>query len=319
CEMNCVYSNTGIGQLEAVCEKTPTVYVKTNAPQVLDRELSTVKTRGVLSMGVATDVYQAAEEKFQVTRQLLEVMRDHRCPFALGTKSDLILRDLDVISEAAKNVWCCVSLSIATLDEKLAQLLEPNASPPKDRLNAVKKLADAGVMVGIWAAPLLPYVTDTNQNMSDVIESAVANGAKFVLGVSTDSRNPVRFKQFLDQNFPQLVSKYERLYSGVERSGGGFQTYYPDEAYLYDLYKRFVSVCQQYNVQHYIPHFHTRRQAWLFFLRNFGHFKGTPAFEATQLLNYLSPSKELLQTVRIRAKNNQLTNSFLKVMGYFPH
>ncbi|MCW4034412.1 MAG: radical SAM protein [Candidatus Bathyarchaeota archaeon] len=318
CEFNCVYCDSGFHTPQGCKEKPNTVFVKYNAPEVLAHELSYVKTRGVLSLGVATDIYQPAEEKFQITRQLLEVLRDYKCPFALGTKSALILRDLDIISEAAKNSWCCASLSIATLDEKVAKLLEPNASPPQKRLEAVKKLSDAGVMVGVWAAPLLPYITDTNENIERVVEAAVENGAKFVLGVSTDSRNPVRFKAFMDQHFPQFVSKYERLYSGVERSGG-LQTYYPDESYLYDLYKRFILICEKYGVQHYIPHFHTRRQAWLFFMRNFGQFKGSPHFELTQLLNYLSPSKEMLQTVRIRCGRGAVTENFLKVLGYFPH
>ena len=315
CEFNCVYCNTGIQSSTDFQDKTPTVYVKINAPQVLANELAQVKHRGVLNMGVATDIYQPAEKKYKLTRQLLEVLRDNKAPFALGTKSDLILRDLDIISEAAKKTWCCVSLSIATLDEKLAKLLEPNASSPKNRLDAVRKLSDVGITVGVWTAPLLPYVTDTDENIANVVEAAVENGAKTILGVSTDTRNSSRFKQFLIKNYPELVPKYEKLYNWKEKP----ETYYPDEAYLYDLYKRFITICQEYNVEHYIPHFHTRRQAWLFYTRNFTKFKGTPKFELTQLLNYLSPSKELLQAVRIQSRNDKLTESFLKTFGYFPH
>lgn len=315
CEFNCVYCNTGISQPEAFQDKTPTICVATNAPQVLANELKQVKHRGVLNMGVATDIYQPAEEKFQVTRQLLEVLRDYKCPFALGTKSDLILRDLDIIQEASKNAWCCTSLSIATLDKKIAQQLEPNASPPKNRLDAVRKLSDAGLTVGIWAAPLLPYLTDTDENIENVIEAAVESGAKFVLGVSTDTRNSNRFKQFLAKNYPRLVPKYEKLYNWKQKP----QNYYPNESYLYSLYKRFITICQKHKVEHYIPHFHTRRQAWLFYTRNLTHFNGTPIFELTQLLNYLSPSKELLQAIRIRPRGGSLTENFLKVFGYFPH
>ena len=315
CEFNCVYCNTGVSTPENLQTKTPIVYVKTNAPQVLAKELASVKRRGVLNMGVATDIYQPAEKKYQITRQLLELLRDHKCPFSLGTKSDLILRDLDIISEASKNTWCCASLSIATLDEKLAKQLEPNASPPKNRLDAVRKLSDAGITVGIWAAPLLPYITDTNENIESIVEAAAESGAKTLLGVSTDTRNSSRFKQFLIAHYPELVPKYEKLYNWKQKP----QTYYPDEAYLYNLYKRFITICQKHNIEHYIPHFHTRRQAWLFYARNFTKFKGTPTFELTQLLNYLSPSKELLQAIRIRPDSGNLTETFLKIFGYFPH
>jgi DNA repair photolyase len=319
CEFNCVYCNSGINQSKNIQTRPSKIYVKKNSPKILAQELLSSKLRGVLNLGVATDIYQPAEEKYQIARQILEILKDHRYPFALGTKSNLILRDLDLISEASKNAWCCVSFSIATLDEKLAKLLEPNAPSPKRRLEAMKRFSDAGVMVGIWAAPLLPYITDSNENIIDVVEAAVEYGAKFVLGVSTDSRNPVRFKEFLELNFPKLVKKYEFLYQKQDKPVGGLQQYYPDESYLYHLYKRFISICQEYQVEHYIPHFHTRRQAWLFYLRNFMRFKGTPIFEFTQLLNYLSPSKELLQAIRIRSKDNQLSENFLKVFGYFPH
>lgn len=315
CEFNCVYCNTGVSTPEAFQDKNPTIYVATNAPQVLAHELAQVKHRGVLNMGVATDLYQPAEKKYQITRQLLEVLRDYKCPFSIGTKSDMVLRDLDIISEAAKKTWCCVSLSIATLDENIAKQLEPNASPPKNRLAAIRKLSAAGITVGIWIAPLLPYITDTTENIEQVVEAAAENGAKTVLGVSTDTRNSNRFKQFLTAHYPDLVPKYEKLYNWKQKP----QTYYPDESYLYDLYKRFITICQKHNIEHYIPHFHTRRQAWLFYARNFLKFKGTPTFEITQLINYLSPTKELLQAVRIRSDGGNLTETFLKAFGYFPH
>jgi len=315
CEFNCVYCNSGTHRHKGIQDFSIPVYVKSNAPQVLARELTRLKRKGVVSLGVATDVYQPAEEKYRVTRQILEVLKEHNCPFAIGTKSDLILRDLDIVSEASENSWCCVSLSITTLDEKMAKLLEPNTPSPKRRLEAVKRLSDEGVTAGIWLAPILPYVTDNDENIARIVEAAVESGAKFILGVGLDMRDPVRLKSFLEEHFAQLAPRYERLYKGKH----GFYMYYPDEFYLYDLYKRFISICQRYGAERYIPHFHTRRQAWLFYVRNFSQFKGTPVFELTQLLNYLSPSKEFLQTVQIMFGDWGLSRSFLKVLRYFPH
>ena len=315
CEFNCVYCDMGTKDRKCFPDSTAPVYVKSNSPQILAKELRELKTKGVVNLGVATDIYQPAEEKYCLTRQILEVLKEYKCPFAIGTKSDLVLRDLDVISEASKKSWCCVSLTITTLDENLAKLLEPNAPSPKRRLAAMRKLSEAGITTGIWLSPIFPYITDNNENLERVIEAAVENGAKFVLGVSLDTRDIVRFKRFLEKHFAWLIPRYERLYKSKDES----YTYYANEFYLYDLYKKFISLCQKYGVESYLPHFHSRRQAWLFYLRNFSQFEGTPAFELTQLLNYLSPSKELLQTVRLRLRDWSLSKEFLKALRYFPH
>ena len=315
CEFNCVYCDKGTVNRGDYGNSSAPVYVKLNAPQVLARELSGLKRRGAVNLGVATDVYQPAEKKYRITRQILEVLKEHNCPFAIGTKSDLVLRDLDLICEAAEKAWCCVSLSISTLDENLAKLLEPNAPSPRRRLEAMRRLSDAGITTGIWLSPIVPYVTDNEENMASVIRTAVENGAKFVLGVGLDTRDHVRFKRFLEENFSWLVPRYDRLYKGKDRP----YTYYANEFYLYDLYRKFISLSQRYGVASFLPHFHTRRQAWLFYVRNFAQFEGTPVFELTQLLNYLSPSKEFLQTVRIRWGDWSLSRGFLKVSGYFPH
>ena len=315
CDFNCVYCNAGTSRHDGFRNSSTSVYAKVNAPQVLARELTWLRRKGVVSLGVAVDPYQPAEKKYRLTRQILEVLKEHNCPFAIGTKSDLVLRDLNLISEASEKSHCCVSLSITTLDEKLAKLLEPNAPSPKKRLETLRRLSDEGITTGIWLAPMVPYVTDSDENIATVIEAAVENGARFVLGVALDMRDPVRFNRFLEEHFPRLVPMYERLYKGKDRQW----MHYPDEFYLYGVYKRFISMCQRYGVENYIPHFHTRRQAWLFYVRNFSQFNGTPVFELTQLLNYLSPSKEFLQTVRIRFENSGLSSGILKALRYFPH
>ena len=315
CAFNCVYCNAGTAKNKHHKDFSTPVYVKVNAPQLLAKELTWLKRKGVVSLGGMVDPYQPAEKKYRITEQILQVLKEHNCPFAIGTKSDLVLRDLNLISEASKKVHCSVSLSISTLDENLARLLEPNAPSPKRRLEALRKLSDEGITAGIWLAPIIPYLTDNDQNMARVIEAAVENGAQFVLGVSLDMRDPVQFNSFLEEHFGWLVPRYDRLYNW----GNKRYSYYPDEFYLYDLYKRFISLCQRYGVKNYIPHFHTRRQACLFYVRNFSRFEGTPVFELTQLLNYLSPSKEFLQTIQIRFGDWALSRNLLKVLRYFPH
>jgi DNA repair photolyase len=309
-----VYCNAGTGRHNGFQDFTP-VYAKVNSPQVLARELTWLKRKGVVSLGAMVDPYQPAEKKYRITEQILEVLTEQNCPFAIGTKSDLVLRDLNLISEASKKFHCSVSLSITTLDENLAKLLEPNAPSPKRRLEAVRRLSDEGITAGIWLAPIIPYLTDSDQNMARVIEAAVENGAKYVLGVSLDMRDPLQFKSFLQEHFAWLVPRYEKLYNWRDKSC----MYYPAESYLYDVYSRFIFLCQRYGVNNYITHFHTRKQACLFYIRNFSRFGDTPVFELTQLLNYLSPSKEFLQTVQLRFGDWSLSRNLLKVLRYFPH
>ena len=323
CEVNCVYCNSGISRHNGSQDFLNPVYAKVNAPQVLARELTWLKRKGVVSMGVAMDPYQPAEKKYCITRQILEVLKEHNCPFSIGTKSDLILRDLNLISEASEKSNCCVSLSITTLDENLAKLLEPNAPSPKRRLEAVRRLSDEGIMVGVWMIPLLPYITDSDENMARVVEAAVESGARFVMGGVLDMRNPLPFKRFLEEHFARLVpryeSLYERVYKGRDKPCLDYVDDYPNEFYLYGVYRRFISLCQRYGVENFIPHFYTRRQAWLFYVRNFSRFGGTPVFESTQLLNYLFPSRELLQTVQLRFGDWGPSRTFLKMLRYFPH
>ena len=102
CEFSCVYCNTGTSRHNGLRNFFTPVYAKVNAPQVLARELTWLKRKGVVNMGLATDPYQPAEKKYCLTKQILEVLKEHNCPFAIGTKSDLILRDLDLISEASE-------------------------------------------------------------------------------------------------------------------------------------------------------------------------------------------------------------------------
>jgi len=311
CEFNCVYCHAGAKRY-AGAENT--VYVKTNAPQVLAKELASFKRKGIVRLSLSTDPYQPAEKKYQITRQILEILKENGWPFAIGTKSDLVLRDLDLISEASKKAWCCIAVTITTLDENLAKLLEPNAPSPRKRLEAVKKLSDAGVTAGVWLIPLIPYVTDTEKNMSQVIEAATGNGANFVLTGMLDMRGSNYFKNFLKDHYNDIAPRYENLYAGKPTvpSCGDM-----DESYLYSTYLRFISLCRKYKVKNYIPHFYSRKQALLFYLRNSSRFSGQP-FELPKILNFLFPSKEILQAVQIQCAEQKVGNNVLKAVGYFP-
>jgi hypothetical protein len=181
-------------------------------------------------------------------------------------------------------------------------------------LEVVKQLSEAGITTGIWIAPIFPYWTDSEKEIGKIVDAAVENGAKFVLGAVYDNRNPIKFAKFIEEHLSRLVPKYERLYAKDR------PCHYPiDELYLNNLALKFISQCQKSGVERFLPHFSTRKQAWLFYVRNLSKFEGSPFIGLTQLLNYLSPSQEILQTIRIRWGNHSVSKAFLDALGYFPH
>jgi len=312
CGLNCVYCDSCAVKYDR-SPSTP-VYIKTNAPQILSKELTLLQRKGVLRMGIWSDPYQPAEKKYRITEQILEVLKEHEFPFAIGTKSDLILRDLELISEASKKSHCCVALSLSTLDEKLAKLVEPNAPSPKRRLEVIRKLSESGISTGVWLAPIFPNITDDEEDIGKTIGSAVENGAKFVLGAVFDMRNPTQFKRFLQEHFSKFFLNYERMYANDR------PCHYPDDDfYLYTLAKKFISQCQKHKVEMFLPHFSTLKQAWLFYIQNFFKLEGAPFVGLTQLLSYIYPYQEILQTVQINYGKSSFSKALLKVFRYYPH
>jgi DNA repair photolyase len=154
------------------------IVVKMNAPELLRRELASPKWKPqVLALSGVTDPYQPVERRLQLTRKCLEVLAEFRNPVALVTKNHLITRDLDLLEALAKAQAVEVNLSITTLDADLARRLEPRTSSPRQRLNALRTLADAGVPVGVLVAPILPGLTD--HEMPAILKAAAEAGVRW--------------------------------------------------------------------------------------------------------------------------------------------
>jgi DNA repair photolyase len=200
------------------------IYCKTDAPELLKKEIKKAKPDVVALSGV-TDPYQPAEKKYEITRKVLEILNDNKFPVSIGTKSDLILRDVDLLSKISKNSWCAVSFTITTFNKKLLSLLEPFAPSPERRLEAVKGLNEAGVQAGVNFTPIIPYLLDDDWNIADVIEKASRAGAKYILhgaGMSLRSNQKVRFLKLLEENWPELLVNFQDLYSTSESPSQGY-------------------------------------------------------------------------------------------------
>ena len=191
------------------------IYVKQNAAALLRHELRRVKLEEAIALGTATDPYQPAERRYEVTRAILEEFALHR-GFELGivTKSNLIVRDLDLLKEVAKANRLSVHITITTLHLELARILEPRAPRPDLRLDAVRALSQAGLHVGLSCSPVVPGITDSPQDLESLISAAADAGADYVFAnpLFLKPCSAAVFLPFLEQNFPHLAENYRRRY-----------------------------------------------------------------------------------------------------------
>jgi DNA repair photolyase len=184
------------------------IMVKTDAPVLLERELSSRKWRAqTIAISGVTDPYQPIERKLQITRRCLAVLARFRNPVGIITKNRLVTRDCDVLSELAESSCAAVNISVTSLDENLQRLLEPRTSPPQARLDAVSKLRDGGVPVGVMVAPIIPGLTD--HEMPAILRACAGAGAQFA--GYTIIRLPFAvaplFERWLDEHFPERKAK----------------------------------------------------------------------------------------------------------------
>ncbi len=195
------------------------IVVKVNAVERLRGELSSPRWSGEhIAMGTNTDPYQKAEGKYHLTRGVLTVLVEHANPFSILTKSTLVLRDLALLVEAGRRADVRVNLSIGTLDRDVWRLSEPGTPPPDKRLEAVRRLNEAGVPCGVLVAPVLPGLSDGDEQLRQVASACAAAGAVSVSAIALHLRRGVRqhFLEWLGTARPDLVDVYRvRFGSGA--------------------------------------------------------------------------------------------------------
>jgi len=193
------------------------IRVKTNVAEVLARELARRSWgREEVAVGTATDPYQPAEGRFRLTRACLVELGKAWTPFSIITRGPLVVRDVDVLLEAARHVDVSVTFSLPTVDEDVWRTTEPGTAPPRSRLEAVRRLAEAGVEVGVGLAPILPGLSDRPGQIEEVVRAAKAAGARGVWAAPVHLRPGVRehFLEALARDWPELVGVYEELFAG---------------------------------------------------------------------------------------------------------
>jgi DNA repair photolyase len=193
------------------------IRVKTNVVEVLRRELARASWSGeAVAIGAATDPYQPAEGRYRLTRGCIEVLAEARNAFSIITRGPLIVRDVDVLAEAARRAEVSVTFSVPTVDPEVWRKTEPGTAPPRQRLRALSRLVEAGVRASVGMAPLLPGISDRPEQLAEVVRAAREAGACGIWANVLFLRPGTRehFLENLARDWPEELERYEELYAG---------------------------------------------------------------------------------------------------------
>ncbi|WP_016908060.1 Rv2578c family radical SAM protein [Streptomyces xiaopingdaonensis] len=192
------------------------IVVKTNAPELLRRELGSSRWRGEhVAMGTNVDCYQRAEGRYRLMPGILTALRDHANPFSILTKGTLILRDLELLRSASAVADVGVSVSVGFTDEELWRSVEPGTPAPERRLDVVRTLSEHGIPCGVLMAPVIPFLGDSPAQLRTTVRAIAAAGATSVTPLTLHLRPGARewYLAWLARNHPYLVHHYEALYA----------------------------------------------------------------------------------------------------------
>lgn len=246
CQHQCIYCDSrskvyGVGDLSHI-------RIKKNALSLLDKALNRRLIKATVGTGSMNDPYMPIEKSELLTRKALELLALRNFPVHVITKSDLVLRDIDILKEIGK-IYSAVSLTITTADDELSKKIEPGAPVSSDRFKALKQLSLAGIYCGVILTPVLPYLTDNEENIREIISRAKDSGVSYILcwmGMTQREGQREYFHQQLDEKFPGLKQKYIRQF------GNNYECPAPDAERLYKNYKELML---QLNIQTRMKHF----------------------------------------------------------------
>ena len=262
CSMACIYCYTRGSKYGG--NYGVKVSAKANAVPILKRQLkNSIKRneRGIIILGSAADPYPTVEKDLTLTREILGIIKRFKFPIHILTKSELILRDMDILKEIKEvailpdeldgklDNGVIISFSFSTLDDKLAKIIEPGAPSPRERLKIMNKYSDAGFKTGIINMPTLPFLSDSEEDIEIMVKTAKKYGAHYVLyggltlyGDAPDDCKTVYYN-FLEENYPDLVHEYEKLFKGLNA---------PSKRYQNHLNLKYKEISNKYGIKNNI-------------------------------------------------------------------
>jgi DNA repair photolyase len=220
------------------------VEVKSNAAELLEYTLKRKRTKCMIATGAMSDPYQPCEEKLGLTRKCLEIVDKYGFGLSIQTKSDLVLRDLDILKSINSRTRCIVQITMTTYDEKLCGILEPDVCTTKRRAEVLNILRDNGIPAIVWLTPVLPFINDTEENLRGIleycIEAEVYGIVTFGVGLTLREGDREYFYKKLDEHFPGMKQKYMDTY------GDAYELPVPEE----EERKRYIhETCVNYHIQ----------------------------------------------------------------------
>lgn len=232
CSHGCIYcdSRSNCYQVENFSEVT----AKEKALEIIEQDLRSKRLKGIVGTGAMSDPYNPQEKQYQLTRGALYLLHKYGFGVNITTKSDLVVRDIDILSCIREHSPVGVSITITASDDSLSQKIEPHVSPSSCRFAALKDLAANNIYCGILLMPVLPFISDSAENIRSIVRLAAENGARFIfpaLGMTLRSGQREYFYKALDVLYPGLKEKYILTY------GDAYQCGCPRQKDLWELFK----------------------------------------------------------------------------------
>lgn len=232
CSHGCIYCDS-----RSLCyhlDRFDTIRPKADALALLESELRAKRKPGIVSMGAMSDPYNPLEKELCLTQGALKLLARYGFGAAYTTKSSLCARDAELLAEVNRHGPVRVQLTITCAEDSLCQRIEPNVSVTSQRLYALRHLTDAGIYAGVWLNPMLPFITDTEENMISIIQQAAEAGARFVVcffGMTLRAGNREYYFNALEREFPGIRARY------LSAFGNAYECNTPNAPRLYEVFK----------------------------------------------------------------------------------
>jgi DNA repair photolyase len=262
CQFGCIYCDSRSAKYHMPTDFENTIIVKKNVKEMLDKRLTRAKRLlpDIVALSGVTDPYQPSESRFKNTRQCLEILVKHKYPVIIGTKSKLVLRDLDLLERIGENNWCCIFITITTTDPEIALFLEERVPLPQIRFSVIKaiKATTNHIQAGVCFTPTVPYVSDSDDILKEMVKKTKESGADYILfggGLSMRDVQARWFLKHLKERYPELLAKYEDLYEFKYSPDSYEGKYMPKGSYLEKIHKKAFALCEKYKLPYRVKRF----------------------------------------------------------------
>ncbi len=262
CQFGCIYCDARSAKYHQPTDFENRIIVKNNVAAMLDKRISNARTflPDVVGFSGTTDPYQPAEKKYGNTKACLEVLLKHKYPVHIVTKSTLVLRDLELLNEIGKQNWCSVSVTITSTKKDVANFLETLAPEPSKRFDAIKTIKGKykNIQAGVLLIPVVPYLTDSDDDLTDLVKQSKENGADYLLfggGMTMRDLQGKWYLQHLANRFPELIGKYEKLFQFNYNPESYNGTYEAGKNYSLKITSRLFELVEKYGLPFRIKRF----------------------------------------------------------------